>query len=77
MDVEIMLFVFGIGFGLMAGLFIGGFLYTNPLAAAEFICESHGTELIDYELEGNSFSKVECGNKKPELRYDGYKVFTK
>jgi len=44
---------------------------------AEFVCESHGLELIDYERKEDPFSKVECGNKKPELQYDGYKVFTK
>ena len=44
---------------------------------AEFVCESEGLELIDFEIEGTTFSKVECGNKKPELQYDNYKVFTK
>ncbi len=46
-------------------------------STAEFVCESHGLELIDYETEFSTFSKVECGNKKPELQYDDYKVFTK
>ncbi len=71
------IFVIGVGVGLIiAAILIGSFgIQTN--ATAEFICESHGLELINYEVKSPSFSKVECGNKKPELQYENYKVFTK
>ncbi len=71
--VGIISFLMGFFLFLIMFLFFG--LGVEP--AAEFVCESHGLELIDYEIEGKSFSKVECGNKKPELQYEDYKVFTK
>lgn len=53
------------------------FFIPTSVDHAEFVCETHGLKLIDYELEGKGFSKVECGHKKPELQYDDYKVFEK
>ena len=44
---------------------------------ARFLCESQGLELIDYDAEFLVLTEVECGNKKPELQYNDYKVFTK
>ncbi len=66
------IFIMGMGLAIAFGVFI-------PTATehAEFVCESHGLELIEFEAEERPFSKVECGNKKPELQYDDYKVFTK
>ncbi len=70
-------FVVGaIGYGLVI-LVIVWFFAFSPNLGAEFVCKSHGLELLDYKIENKSFSKVECGNKKPELQYDNYKVFTK
>ena len=62
---------------LIIALVISIIFAPNWESTAEFVCESHGTELIDYEIENQTFSKVECGNKKPQLQYDDYKVFTK
>ena len=46
--------------------------------AGKFVCESHGLKYIKSESSGlYGLTKVECGNKKPELQYDNYKVFTK
>ncbi len=70
-------FVFGFIAGVI-GVSITIFLFSvAPHITAEFVCETHGLELIDYEIKNQGFSKVECGNKKPELQYDNYKVFTK
>ena len=66
----------GIGYGIFVLVLLLVFAF-SPNSGAEFVCESHGLELIDYEVENKTFSKVECGNKKPQLQYDGYKVFTK
>lgn len=69
----ILIFLTGF-FVLAASVFIGaGQISEN----AEFVCESHQLEMIDYDREFFKLTKVECGNKKPELQYDDYKVFTK
>ena len=75
-DGEIAL-VLGVSLGVILTLVTVILFMPSSSQFAEFVCESHGLELIDYEIGNQSFSKVECGNKKPELQYDGYKVFTK
>lgn len=70
-------FVLGIISGIVAFTLLVLLFALTSSNAAEFVCESHGLDLIDFEVENQTFSKVECGNKKPELQYENYKVFTK
>lgn len=67
-------------FGVIVGVLLLGFatllLFPQPLETAEFICETHGLELIDYEAASPTFTKVECGNKIANPDYENYKVFT-
>ncbi len=77
MDYDHMILGIGILMGMVVSVAIFFLFLPQTSDYAEFVCESHGLELIDYEIENQSFSKVECGNKKPELQYDNYKVFEK
>ncbi len=70
-------FVVGVILGILLGALITIVFGVWATNAADFVCESHGLERIGYETSFGEFSKVECGNKKPELQYDDYKVFTK
>ncbi len=67
--------------GLILIVFLVGAFVVGQITAYDtagyFVCKSHGLDLIKSEFSGQGLAKVECGNKKPELQYDGYKVFTK
>ncbi len=71
----------GIAWFIIIMAIVGPFLLLNAAIEthnnAKFVCQTHGLELIDYETGLFNITKVECGNKKPELQYDRYKVFTK
>ncbi len=72
---EALMGIFLIGFFILA---VSVLIATTQVTDnAELVCQSHGLEMIDYERELFKLTKVECGNKKPELQYDNYKVFTK
>lgn len=44
-----------------------------PFHTAQFICETHELDLIDFEIGSPTFKEVECGNTKSQ--YENYKVF--
>ncbi len=76
-EIDVLILSSTFGVGVIVGFILLSFFSISTNEMASFICESHGLDLIDYQVGGNTFSKVECGNKRPELQYENYKVFTK
>jgi len=72
MDEEYLIII-GLVLGTLFGFSLAVLFGFDNAQTAEFVCQTHGLELIDFEIKGNSFSEVECG--KPKQQSEEYKVF--
>lgn len=76
MEESTVIYILGVILLLMSSYVLGQALAEQHVS--KMLCKSHGLEHIEsYGSIAFGLNKVECGNKKPELQYDNYKVFTK
>lgn len=78
MDVTDFMIIILAAVSIMIGFLLGSVITQGTIQEeyAEFVCETHDLQLIDFEREEFPFSKVECGGTAKQLD-PNYKVFTK